>query len=172
MRATFAVLSRSIHDGFHEASRGQGGIELRIIVGASGCLLQEWHHAGIGGKERVQLVLFLRRENFGRLGRLRVHRDKFLVHRLQIVGSPAQIRVGVLLRRNGLPGKIRDLYRASGLREALAAGVFQAVIPVLQTKTALSTRRIAIAATATIAVQLQDLLEAFHRKVSCVSAVS
>ena len=44
---------------------GSGAVELGIVIGASGRLLQERHHPGIGGKQLVEFFLLARRQHLG-----------------------------------------------------------------------------------------------------------
>ena len=104
---------RTIHEGLEELGRGERDVELRIVVGAVRRLLQQRHHLGVGGEERLQLLPLGRRERPGRVDGLRIQRHELFLDRVQVVGGAAEERVRVLLGGDRLPGEVRELHRVA-----------------------------------------------------------
>ena len=108
-----AMLGRTLHEGLEEPGRGERDVELRIVVGAVRRLLQQRHHLGVGGEERLQPLPLGRRERPGRVDRLRIQRHELLLDRVQVVGGAAEKHVRVLLGGDRLPGEVRELHRVA-----------------------------------------------------------
>ena len=108
-----AMLGQTIHEGLEELGRGERDVELRIVVGAVRRLLQQRHHLGVGGEERLQRLPLGRRERPGRVDRLRIQRHEPFLDRVQVGGGAAEGRVRVLLGGDRLPGEVRELHRVA-----------------------------------------------------------